>query len=380
MSYEHVVAGLLRHVSRVDAKRMPPSATYLSRYSVDRWLNDHNGSKTMLTVIHVLIPQDKLINYTDKVKSTFQSWLSSVTQLVSKHSLDDLLYLTLEDHRSAFFVMTLDFTDDTGRELSFERTVEQFNQSVPLYPDLLDGEATWKVVGRTLWDNRTSTEMPASRSSTATSVQSEDIIAAHTGPLSPTYEPPLEDQPTTSYTRDDDDDEVMYINSYVVSPSDTEDDIPEQPTTSYTRDDDLITPTLPSSDTDDDTMDEYPITACTNPEDVVASVSPSTTRSVAKCTCCFNTCVLCVFDCGHIMCKNCIDASKKYNLNTCGICRTEWKAYRPLIATSVSQTVCGNCSTEKMYIMPCGHATCSCPDRVCHECHGTVDLVRVYVS
>lgn len=121
--------------------------------------------------------------------------------------------------------LTLDFTDDTGHQLSFGRTVQKFNQSAPSYPALLDGESTWKVVGRTVWDKHTPAEISPTRPSTTTSVQSYDVIAAHTGPVSPVHRNRLEDQPTTSYNRDDDDN--VHLESYVVSPSDPRCEISE---------------------------------------------------------------------------------------------------------------------------------------------------------
>lgn len=333
-SYEHVVAGFVRNVTKIDPKRSPPQARYLMRYCVNRWISVHDDTQQMLTVMHVLIPKTRLLEYTERLVTMFQNWLPSEFQcLTAEHSLDALLDQTLFESQSSYFIVTLDFADDTGRQLSFGQAVKKHNQSVILHhPDIPSTQLTWKVSGRAHADADTlkemeqpivqsaSTHTPATLTSRATPVSQSAAVAG------------------TSR--------------------------------------DIVAVTFPTA------------AAGTSQDTVTSQHTPMTeTNSISRdsdsysCPVCFGTVHLCLFECGHVMCKQCIEFSKTLtDEQQCSLCRKRWNTYRVIYVDSISKKICSRCKKEKQYFMLCGHATCACPRPVCRRCHGSDDVIRIFAT
>lgn len=110
-------------------------------------------------------------------------------------------------------------------------------------------------------------------------------------------------------------------------------------------------------------------------------VSAGRPTDLYMCRCCYEWTHVCVFNCGHIACENCILKSVKASeTRRCFYCNIQWKWYRFVRMGSVSKDViCSACDKAKMYIMPCGHASCACPNPVCSKCTRG-ETVRLYLA
>lgn len=398
MAHEHVVAGFVRHVTAVDAKRAPPHARYLVRYCVNRWITAGNDNRKMLTIMHVLIPEGKLLDYAEKFTALFQSWLPApaVKYLTSEYSLSDLVHYTLGRPHSAYFITTLNFTDDSGHRLSFGSAVKKYNQYVPVHnPDVPCAELTWKVAGRPHGDDQTLSDMGISRPS-KTSTQAAPGASAQPQSSSSVI---ASERPTTSSNAGGTaaSTQPQSSRSLIVSERPT----PSSRVTFIVTDSDVeIITTESDSETEDGldteqsatTIEDDPAvgldseqSATTSGEDPAVGLdidqSQATSEEdqvVISCPVCFESNSLCVFDCGHIMCEGCIAMSRRICSSKCSICRKRWNSYRSVDMRTVSNTVCTRCKEKRKYIMPCSHGTCGCPNPVCRKCYGTNDVIRLY--
>lgn len=336
LANKHIVAGIVRPTTP-DSKRALPRAAYMKRFHVSKWkCGQHDRTKT-LAVVHALVPERKLFAYCEKLQKTFLSWLPPYNKtLCSKLLLQDILDCEL--HRgAAYFINTVDFTGPDPRDTDYaERSsteptfglqIQSYNATVPT-----GRPNSWETTRTPLMDDYTRREMglPPRRGSSAT------VPAAVQRPEPGSYRA---DGPSVPQ-------EVIDVDG----------------------------PSVLQATIDASFNEPQPSASSTPP------VSIGRATDLYTCPCCYEWTHMCVFNCGHIACENCILKSVTVSgMRRCFYCKIRWTWYRFVRMSSVSQDVCSDCAKAKMYIKPCGHASCECPNPVCSEC-ARGETVRLYLS
>lgn len=348
LANKHIIAGIVRPTTP-DAKRALPRAVYMKRFHVSKWKCVQDQQTKTLAVVHALVPERKLFAYCQRVQRTFLSWLPPYNKnLCSKLSLQDILDCEL-DCGAVYFINTVDFTgpDPSDRdyaersctEPTFGLQIQSYNGTVPT-----GRPNSWETTRAPVMDDHTRREMglPPRLVSSAT------VPAAAQRPGPGSYRA---DGPSVSQ-------EVII---------------------------DVDRPSVQEAiDVDGPSALQATIDASFNEPQRSTSSTPSVSigrpTDLYTCPCCYEQTHMCVFNCGHVACENCILKSVTVSgLRRCFYCKSRWTWYRFVRMSSVSQDViCSDCAKAKMYIKPCGHASCECPNPVCSECVRG-ETVRLYL-
>lgn len=262
-----------------------------------KWKCGQDQQTKTLTVVHSLVPERKLFTYCEKLQRTFLSWLPPYYKnLCSKLLLQDILDCEL-DRGAVYFIHTVDFTgpnpsdvDYTERsstEPTFALQIQSYNGTMPIRPlnstgDGFQGTSMWETTCTPHMDDSTRHEMvlPPRRGSSATvtaAVQRPEPGSYRADGLSMLQAAIEVDGPSVLQ-------EVIDVDGPSVSQE-------------------VINVDAPS-------VLQAAIDASFNePQPKPSAMPPVSIRrptDLYKCPCCYEWTHMCVFNCGHVACENCI--------------------------------------------------------------------------
>lgn len=334
LANKHIITCIVRPVNP-DSKRGFPVAEYMKRFHVSKWKCGQGARTKTLMVVHALVPEGNFLAYCKKLQRTFLSWLPpNNNTLCPKLSLQDILDCEL-DRGSVYFINTLEFTgpdpsdvdyaERSSTELTFGLQIQSYNETMPV------------------------------RRPNSTGHDFQDPFTRET-----THTPHMDDSTRRK---------LGLTPRRVPSATPT---MPEQG------------PSAGSYPADEPSTLQVAIEASVNePQPTPHSTSPVSSgrpTDLYTCPCCYELTQMCVFNCGHIACENCILKSVAVSgIQRCFYCNIQWTSYRFVCMSSVSQDViCADCTKTTVYIKPCSHVSCECPTPVCLEC-ARGETVRLYL-